>query len=113
VRSELRRLRTLARQRGLCPTHMATLACGCTRRWTWTGTADEWEEYGRLFDRVLPITAALYVHGTCHRCQRDRYCEACGRERLAQGPNPFSEDEMIRLLALMELLQPEEPDDAL
>jgi hypothetical protein len=112
VRSELRRLRSIAQRRGLCPTHLTKLTCGCDRRWTWTGTPEQWAEYSGLISRVDHIYATLFVYGTCQGCGIERYCEPCGRERLAQGPNPFTEEEMERMLALMERLQPREPDHA-
>jgi hypothetical protein len=112
VRSELRRLRSIAQRRGLCPTHLTRLTCGCTRRWTWTGTADEWEEYSRMLARVDHLYRPLFVHGDCPTCDTERYCETCGREHLAQGPNPFTEPEMERLMTLMALMVRQEPDHA-
>jgi hypothetical protein len=65
-----------------------------------------------MLARVDHLYRPLFVYGDCAGCGIERYCEACGRERLAQGPNPYTAEEMERLLVLMALMVRQEPDHA-
>ena len=112
MRSELRRLRIIAQRRGLCPTHLAKLTCGCTRQWRWTGTEGEWEEYTQLMVRAEPLYLPLFVHGDCSTCGSDRFCETCVKAHMVRGPNPFTEPEMERMHVLAALMVRQAPDHA-
>ena len=112
MRSEHKRLDRLIERKGLCPVHVVKLTCGCTRKWTWTGSREEWQEYSGMLQRVDHLYTPLFVHGDCPTCRGERYCETCAKGHLARGPNPFTEPEMERMLTLAALLVRQEPDHA-
>lgn len=112
MRSESQRLHRLMARRNLCPVHCVKLQCGCTHQWRWTGSRQEWDEYRGMLARVDHLYAPLFVHGTCHTCAYDKYCDSCAKDHMTPAPIPFSEPEMARLLTLAALLVRQEPDHA-
>jgi hypothetical protein len=107
MRSELRRLRTIARALNCCPRHGARLQCGpCD--WTWTGADAQFEELRPLADRIGPYFEQIGSHGTC-RCGSGRWCHACYAEAAANievPDNLFTAQERERYFELSGLMVP-------
>jgi hypothetical protein len=106
MRSELRRLRTIARQLNCCPTHGERLQCGpCD--WIWTGTDAEFEELGSLLDRVALYVDSIPPNGRC-RCGSNTWCNACHKAAAATIEVPddlFTPPELARYHELMLSMQ--------
>jgi hypothetical protein len=107
MRSELRRLQTIARKLNRCPRHPGEkLQCGpCD--WMWTGTDAEFWELNPLQERLAPYFAHMDSQGTC-RCGSGTWCGACFEAAAAQVRVPadlFSPDERERYFALLEHMQ--------
>lgn len=106
MRSELRRLRTIAHKLNRCPRHGERLQCGLCD-WTWTGTDAEFEELGPLADKVSPYLASIPANGRC-RCGSNTWCNACYTEAAAKIEAPddlFSPDELARYHQLLQHMQ--------
>jgi len=114
VRSEMRRLRTIARKKGLCPLHMTPLVCiTCEARRgspSWAGTDDELEELFALSDRVAPYLAQIPAAGVCplFGCGGKLFCEPCYNAAAARITVPddlYTPQELARYAALQNYLQ--------
>jgi hypothetical protein len=75
VRSEVRRLRTLASRMGCCPTHLTRLICAVCD-FHWTGTDAECDELEPLAERVSLYLGELPTNGRC-RCGTATCCLDC------------------------------------
>jgi hypothetical protein len=109
----MRRLRTIARKKGLCPLHMTPLVCiTCAARRggpSWAGTQDELEELFALDDRMGPYRDQIPAAGVCplFRCGGKLFCEPCynaAAARIVVPDDLYTPDERVRLHELMGLL---------
>jgi hypothetical protein len=114
MRSELRRMRTIAKQVGLCSRHMAPIFCvRCEARRAepmWTGTEAELQELLDLDDRCLPYRHQIPTAGVCAvaGCQGDLYCEICYKVAAARVVIPddvHTPEELARYVELLGHIQ--------
>jgi hypothetical protein len=102
VRSELRRLQTIARALNCCPQHGTRLQCVCD--YTWTGTAAEFEELGPLTEKMSPYVDPIRPNGRC-RCGGKTWCRLCYEAAAAKITVPddlFTAQERERYHALLQ-----------
>jgi hypothetical protein len=102
-----RRLRTLARRRGLCPVHSSRVWCAFCD-YTWTGTAAELDECGALAQKSLAPEHPLPTY-PCARCGEAALCLACAERAFTRAParhDPLTLEERGRYAALSAMLQP-------
>jgi hypothetical protein len=104
-----KRLRSLARQKGLCPVHLTPLVCNVCD-WQWTGTVDEWGELSHLLSRLDDTLARVPAQGRCH-VGHDLHCEPCWQHGARQallavpGDELYTVEEMERCMELLTRLQ--------
>jgi hypothetical protein len=111
MRSEFRRLRTIALRRGLCPIHMERLWCAVCD-YDWTGTESELAELGRILDKVAPyVMESLHGYGRCGVCGEPRWCGPCYTAAVARLaiPDLYTPEERDRRDALLQRLHRKEP----
>jgi hypothetical protein len=107
MRSEWRRLRTIARRLNRCVRHGDLLQCGpCD--WEWTGTDAEWEELIPLTECVEPYIALMPTQGVCGGCGQTLWCTACHTEAAQQIQVPeglMTHEEIERYHVLKDHMQ--------
>jgi hypothetical protein len=108
MRRELRRLRTLALRRGVCPEH-PSLGVWCAHcDMEWTGTDAELQQCGDL--ACKSIGDAPPLPKTRCRCGQEALCLECAARWLKRHPERATEtltpEERARYNTLITLLQP-------
>jgi hypothetical protein len=110
-----KRVRKLALERGLCPTHpRERLWCACD--YEWTGTDEQWAAVEQLLAPLKPYDRAMVpIAAACPWYHAPRYCHACINRafREVDAPkDPMSDEDWQRLTELAALLKRKDPEDA-
>jgi hypothetical protein len=111
MRSDVRRLRDIARRLKRCERHGDLLECGpCD--WEWTGTDEEWGELIPLTECVERYMPLLPYQGVCSGCGETLWCATCHAEALAPiqvPPDLMTSQELDRFDRVKDLMRRKNP----